>query len=78
MKIYENAWKNIVMPTQIQSKKHLLGPSERIVNGSKVLRVDLEVLNRNNKKISGFLFYCPEVEAEDTVLYMHGNGGSKI
>lgn len=78
MDVYENAWKNIVKPTQIKSKKHLLGPTERSINGLRILRDDLEVCNRNNKKISAFLFYCPDFEAEDTVLYLHGNGGSKI
>jgi hypothetical protein len=41
MNVYENAWKNIVMPIQIQSKKHLLGPTERTINGTKIVRVDL-------------------------------------
>lgn len=41
MNIYENAWKNIVMPMQIQSKKHLLGPCERTINGTKIVRIDL-------------------------------------
>jgi pimeloyl-ACP methyl ester carboxylesterase len=63
---------------QIQSKKYLLGPGERVINNCKIIRIDLSVLNRNNKKISGFLFYCPTINAEDTILYLHGNGGSKI
>lgn len=78
MELYENAWKNIVKPTQIKSKRYILGPSERIINGVKIVRIDMQVLNRNNKKISGFLFYCPEIESEDTLLFLHGNGGSKI
>lgn len=78
MDAYENAWKNIVRPTQIKSKKHLLGPSERSIHGVRIVRTDLEVCNRNNKKMSAFLFHSPNFEAEDTVLYLHGNGGSKI
>jgi hypothetical protein len=63
MDLYENAWKNIVKPMQIQSKKCMLGPQERIINNNKILRIDLSVLNRKNKKISGFLFYSPNLNA---------------
>lgn len=41
MDLYENAWKNIVKPTQIKSKKYILGPSERMINGVKIVRVDM-------------------------------------
>lgn len=78
MKIYENAWKDIVQPLQIKAKKHMLGPTERDINGLTILRKDLLVSNRNNKIISGFLFYCPQQPAEHTILYLHGNGGSKL
>lgn len=76
--MYENAWRDIVKPIQIKSKKHLLGPIERTIGGVKVVRKDLEVSNRNNKNISAFLFHCPEVVADHTIIYLHGNGGSKI
>lgn len=82
MNMYESAWKDIVQPVQIKSKKHMLGPIERILNGVKIVRKDLEVNNRNNKIISAFLFHCPELgpnhKAEQTVIYLHGNGGSKL
>lgn len=42
------------------------------------MRQDMEVSNRNSKTISAFLFFSPEVEAEHTVIYLHGNGGSKL
>jgi hypothetical protein len=48
---------------QIQSKKYLLGPGERIINNYKIIRIDLNVLNRNQKKISGFLFHSPDLNA---------------
>lgn len=41
MDLYENAWKNIVQPAQIKTKKHLLGPSERIIDDCKIIRKDL-------------------------------------
>lgn len=34
--------------------------------------------NRNNKNISAYLFHAPELEAEHTIIYLHGNGGSKL
>lgn len=61
MDIYQDAWKNIVRPTQIHIKKHLFGPTERMINGHKIIKVDLEVFNRNNKKISGILYYAPDI-----------------
>ena len=78
MDMYESAWKNIVQPTQIKTKKHLLGPSERHIDECKIVRKDLEVMNRNNKKLSGYIFYAPESNFTETVLYLHGNGGTKI
>ena len=60
MNVYEEAWKNIVKPTQITTKKHHLGPVQRTIDGCTIRRVDLEVTNRNKKRISGFLYYCEE------------------
>lgn len=54
------------------------GPRERVIDGRVVIRKDLTVLNRNQKKLEGFLFFCPQIEAHETVLYLHGNGGSKL
>lgn len=59
MNIYEEAWKNIVRPTQIKSKMNAYGPKERIVSGKTVVRNDLSILNRNGKQLHGFLFSCP-------------------
>lgn len=78
MNMYENAWKDIVRPLKITSKRHLLGPVERTISGVKVIRKDLNVSNRNNKNISAYLFHSPEFEAEHTIIYLHGNGGSKL
>ena len=35
-------------------------------------------MNRNSKKLSGFIFYSPGLTCTETVLYLHGNGGTKI
>lgn len=51
MNIYEEAWRNIVRPTQIRSKMSAYGPRERIVDGHVVYRKDLVVVNRNQKKL---------------------------
>lgn len=78
MNIYEEAWRNIVRPIQIKSKLNAYGPKEREVNGRTIVRTDLTAINRNGKQLQGYLFHCPEVEATETILYLHGNGGSKI
>jgi pimeloyl-ACP methyl ester carboxylesterase len=54
------------------------GPRERLVDGHIVYRKDLVVINRNQKKLEGFLFFCPQIPSQETVLYLHGNGGSKL
>ena len=41
MDMYENAWKDIVQPMQIKSKKHMLGPVQRTINGVRIVRKDL-------------------------------------
>jgi|688.fasta_scaffold1307487_1 hypothetical protein len=41
MNIYESAWRDIVKPVQIKSKKHMLGPVEKTVNGVTIQRQDL-------------------------------------
>ena len=41
MNIYDQAWKSIVKPTQVITKKHLLGPEERFISDCKISRVDL-------------------------------------
>lgn len=61
MNVYDMAWKNIVKPTQIKSKRHLLGPAEMTVDNQVIVRTDLNVINRNNKKISGFVYHSPDI-----------------
>lgn len=78
MNVFEEAWRNIISPPQIRCKVTALGPKEKQVGAHTVLRKDLTVLNRNGKKIEGFLFHSPDVEATETILYLHGNGGSKL
>jgi hypothetical protein len=51
MNVFEEAWKNIVSPTQIKSKPSLLGPWERCINGVVIKRIDLTATNRNGKRI---------------------------
>lgn len=78
MNLFEEAWRNIISPPQIRCKLTALGPRERQVGDLNVIRVDLSVLNRNGKRLEGFLFHCPQVDANETILYLHGNGGSKL
>jgi pimeloyl-ACP methyl ester carboxylesterase len=78
MNLFEEAWRNIISPPQIRCKLAALGPRERRVGELTVVRVDVSVLNRNGKKLEGFLFHCPQAEAAETILYLHGNGGSKL
>lgn len=33
MQIFETGWRNIVKPTQIKTRKHLLGPAQFSVDG---------------------------------------------
>jgi hypothetical protein len=37
----------------------------------------MEFLSVNNKKLSGFLSYSPDITQPDLIVYMHGNGGCK-
>lgn len=60
MNIFEEAWKNIISPPQIRCKMAALGPKERLVAGITVVRIDFSVLNRNGKRIEGFLFHAPQ------------------
>lgn len=60
MDVYDQAWKNIVRPTQVKTKKHLLGPQERLVGDCSIHRIDLDVVNRNQKNISGFVFHAKD------------------
>jgi pimeloyl-ACP methyl ester carboxylesterase len=78
MNLFEEAWRNIISPPQIRCKLMALGPRERHIGDRCVIRVDFSVPNRNGKRLEGFLFHCPEVEAAETILYLHGNGGSKL
>ncbi len=78
MNLFEEAWRNIISPPQIRCKLAALGPRERRVGELTVVRLDISVLNRNGKKLEGFLFHCPQAEAAETILYLHGNGGSKL
>lgn len=78
MNVFEEAWKNIVSPTQIKSKASMLGPWERSINGVVVKRTELIATNRNGKRIEGFLFRPEGVTTTETLLYLHGNGGCKL
>jgi hypothetical protein len=64
MNLFEEAWKNIVQPIQIKSKLHSYGPKERVIEDTKIIRKDVVAINRNNKKMSGFIFYSPDFEAQ--------------
>lgn len=61
MNIFEEAWRNIISPPQIKCKMAALGPKEKLVKDKSILREDLTVINRNGKKIEGYLFYSPDV-----------------
>lgn len=64
-------------PVQVKYQIYSLGPKERTIDGQKILRKDINILNRNDKNLSGFIF-TGTVKANHTVLYLHGNGGSKL
>lgn len=78
MQLFDEAWKNIVQPTQIKCKANSYGPKERMRDNCLINRIDVTAVNRNNKNMVGFIFYSPDFEAQETVLYVHGNGGSKL
>jgi hypothetical protein len=60
MNIYHQAWQNIIRPVQIKTKLSSYGPKQRIQNNITILRKDITFKNRNNKTISGFIFYSPD------------------
>lgn len=61
MNIFEEAWRNIISPPQIKCKKASLGPKEKIIKDKCIIREDLTVINRNGKKMEGFIFHSPSV-----------------
>lgn len=64
MDIYEQAWQSIIRPLQIKTKVSSYGPKKRSINDITIVRSDIEFKNRNNKKISGFLFSSPDYQTD--------------
>ncbi len=60
MDLYDQAWQSIIRPLQIKTKTSSYGPRRRVVNDVTIIRTDIEFKNRNNKKISGFIFSSPD------------------
>lgn len=54
------------------------GPPSRIIKDREVIRTDFSITNRNGKQLQGFIFSIPQTDPIHTVLYLHGNGGSKL
>jgi hypothetical protein len=47
MNLYEQAWQNIIRPTQIKTKISSYGPKQRTIDDCVIVRKDIEFKNRN-------------------------------
>jgi hypothetical protein len=64
MNIFEQAWQSIILPIQVKTKLSSYGPRKIVVDNVTIHREDISFFNRNNKKISGFVFTSPDYQTD--------------
>ena len=75
---FERGWRAVIQPPQYRYNINSICPREQLVEGTPLERLDFNVPNDEGRNISALILRPRGVEPRQAILYLHGNGGSKI
>lgn len=75
---FERAWRGVIAPAQYSYNINTICPREELIHGRIIERIDFMVCNDEGKQISCLILKDKHLSSQETVLYFHGNGGSKV
>lgn len=76
--LYERAWRSVIAPSKFTHIISTYCPKLQLVDGRKLQRIDFSITNEEGKLISAMILKEEGTDPVNTILYLHGNGGSKL
>lgn len=76
--MYDRAWRSVISPNKFTHAISAYCPKVQLVEGKRLERIDFSFKNEDGKLISGIILKEEHINPEHTILYLHGNGGSKL
>ena len=75
---FEKGWRAVIKPPHYHYNINSVCPREQRFEGQTVERIDFSVPNDEGKVISAIILRPKSMPIKQAILYLHGNGGSKI
>ena len=75
---FERGWKSVIAPNKYSYNINSVIPKEQLIDNHLIERLDFQVVNDQGKNISAVIIKEKNAEINEAVLYLHGNGGTKI
>jgi hypothetical protein len=75
---FERGWKSVIAPNKYSYNINSVLPKEQMVDNHLIERLDFQVINDEGKHISALIIKDKHADIREAILYLHGNGGTKI